>query len=56
MILPQTEFGSVDFSARPGQGRRDRLFQFVILNGRPVHCLAVQQALREAYLGRYRAR
>ena len=39
------------FLARPGQGRRDRLFQFVILNGRPVHCLAVQQALREAYLG-----
>ena len=39
--------------ARPG--RRDRLFQFVILNGRPVHCLAVQQALREAP-GRYRAR
>jgi DNA mismatch repair protein MutL len=39
------------FLGRPGQGRRDRLFQVVILNGRPVHCLAVQQALREAYLG-----
>jgi DNA mismatch repair protein MutL len=39
------------FVARPGQGRRDRLQQFVILNGRPVHCPAVQQALREAYVG-----
>jgi DNA mismatch repair protein MutL len=39
------------FVARPGQGRRDRLQQFVFLNGRPVHCPAVQQALREAYLG-----
>ncbi len=39
------------FIARPGESRRDHLFQFVILNGRPVHCLAVQQALREAYLG-----
>jgi DNA mismatch repair protein MutL len=39
------------FVARPSQGRRDRLQQFVILNGRPIHCPAVQQALREAYLG-----
>ena len=39
------------FVARPGHGRRDRLQQFVILNGRPVHCPAIQQALREAYLG-----
>ena len=37
------------FLARPGQGRRDRLQQFVILNGRPIHCPAVQQPLREAY-------
>ncbi len=37
------------FLARPGQGRRDRLQQFVILNGRPVHCPALQQPLREAY-------
>lgn len=37
------------FLARPGQGRRDRLQQFVFLNGRPVHCPAVQQPLREAY-------
>jgi DNA mismatch repair protein MutL len=39
------------FVARPGQGRRDRLQQFIVLNGRPIHCPAVQQALREAYLG-----
>jgi DNA mismatch repair protein MutL len=39
------------FVARPGQGRRDRLQQFVILNGRPIHCLAIQQSLREAYFG-----
>ncbi len=37
------------FLARPGQGRRDRLQQFVILNGRPIHCPVVQQPLREAY-------
>lgn len=37
------------FLAKPGQGRRDRLQQFVFLNGRPVHCPAVQQPLREAY-------
>lgn len=35
--------------ARPGEGRRDRLQQFVFLNGRPVSCPAVYQALREAY-------
>jgi DNA mismatch repair protein MutL len=39
------------FLARPGQARRDRLQQFIILNRRPIHCPAVQQALREAYLG-----
>lgn len=39
------------FLARPGQGRRDRLRQFVILNGRPIACPAVQHALREAYAG-----
>lgn len=38
------------FLARPGQGRRDRLQQFVFLNGRPVQCPAVQQPLREAYV------
>ena len=44
-------FQLAGFLARPGQGRRDRLQQFVILNGRPVHCPAVQQSLREAYSG-----
>lgn len=39
------------FLARPGQGRRDRLQQFVIMNGRPISCPAVQQPLREAYAG-----
>lgn len=39
------------FLARPGQGRRDRLQQYVILNGRPIVCPAVQQPLREAYAG-----
>lgn len=39
------------FLARPGQGRRDRLHQFVIMNGRPIVCPAVQQPLREAYAG-----
>ncbi len=37
------------FLARPGQGRRDRLQQYVLLNGRPVVCPAIQQPLREAY-------
>lgn len=37
------------FLAKPGQGRRDRLQQIVILNGRPIHCPVVQQPLREAY-------
>lgn len=44
-------FQLTGFLARPGQGRRDRLLQFVILNGRPIHCPAVQQSLREAYSG-----
>ena len=44
-------FRLTGFLARPGQGRRDRLQQFVILNRRPVHCPAVQQSLREAYSG-----
>jgi DNA mismatch repair protein MutL len=39
------------FLARPGQGRRDRLQQFVVLNGRTIVCPAVQQPLREAYAG-----
>lgn len=37
------------FLAKPGEGRRDRLQQHVILNGRPIHCPEVQQPLREAY-------
>jgi len=37
------------FLAKPGQGRRDRLHQYVMLNGRPIVCPAVQQPLREAY-------
>ena len=41
-------FRLTGFLARPGQ---DRLQQFVILNGRPIHCPAVQQSLREAYSG-----
>jgi DNA mismatch repair protein MutL len=44
-------FRFAGFLARPGQGRRDRLQQFVILNGRPIHCPPVQQSLREAYAG-----
>ena len=44
-------FRLTGFLARPGQGRRDRIQQFVILNGRPIHCPAVQQSLREAYSG-----
>jgi DNA mismatch repair protein MutL len=44
-------FRLAGFLARPGQGRRDRLQQFVILNGRPIHCAAVQQSLQEAYAG-----
>ncbi|MGA7392317.1 MAG: DNA mismatch repair endonuclease MutL [Terrimicrobiaceae bacterium] len=44
-------FRLAGFLARPGQGRRDRLHQFVLLNGRPIHCPAVQQALHEAYSG-----
>ncbi len=39
------------YLARPGEGRRDRLRQFVILNGRPIVCTDVQQPLREAYAG-----
>lgn len=35
--------------AKPGEGRKDRLQQFVFLNGRPVSCPAVSQPLREAY-------
>lgn len=37
------------FLAKPGQGRRDRLQQFVIINGRPIVSPPIQQALREAY-------
>lgn len=35
--------------ARPGEGRPDREQQFVILNGRVIHCPAIYQPLREAY-------
>jgi DNA mismatch repair protein MutL len=42
-------FSLSGFLARPGQGRRDRLHQFIIMNGRPIACPAVQQPLREAY-------
>lgn len=50
-IAPQEEGGIrvEGYLARPGEGRRDRLRQIVILNGRPIHCPAVQQPLREAY-------
>jgi DNA mismatch repair protein MutL len=44
-------FRLAGFLARAGEGRRDRLQQFVILNGRPIHCAAVQQSLHEAYAG-----
>lgn len=50
--IPVTDIDGIRLSgylARPGQGRRDRLHQFVFLNGRPVQCPAVQQPLREAY-------
>jgi DNA mismatch repair protein MutL len=39
------------FVAKPGEGRRDRLQQIVILNGRPIQCPEVIQPLREAYTG-----
>jgi DNA mismatch repair protein MutL len=39
------------FVARPGEGRRDRLQQWVVLNGRPVACPEIAQPLREAYAG-----
>jgi DNA mismatch repair protein MutL len=44
-------FRLTGFLARSGQGRRDRLQQFVILNGRAVSCPPVHQSLREAYAG-----
>jgi len=39
------------FISRPGEGRRDRQQQWIILNGRPIVCPEVSQALREAYAG-----
>lgn len=39
------------FLGKPGEGRRDRAQQYVILNGRPIHCPAVQNSLREACAG-----
>jgi DNA mismatch repair protein MutL len=39
------------FAGRPGEGRRDRHQQIVILNGRPVASPEVSGALREAYAG-----
>jgi DNA mismatch repair protein MutL len=37
------------FVSKPGEGRPDRDLQFVVFNGRVVHCPAVFQPLREAY-------
>jgi DNA mismatch repair protein MutL len=39
------------YIARPGEGRRDRQSQWIIVNGRPVHCMEISQPLREAYAG-----
>jgi DNA mismatch repair protein MutL len=39
------------YVSKPGEGRRDRLQQWVILNGRPVACQEIAQPLREAYAG-----
>ncbi len=39
------------YLSKPGEGRRDRLQQWVILNGRPVTCQEIAQPLREAYAG-----
>lgn len=55
-LIPLPPFSSEGISlsgfvAKPGEGRRDRLQQFVILNGRPVHCPEVTAPLKEAYAG-----
>ncbi len=50
--IPRTEENGITISgflARPGEGRPDRDQQFIILNGRVVHCPAIYQPLREAY-------
>lgn len=50
--IPRTEENGIaisGFLARPGEGRPDRDQQFIILNGRVVHCPAIYQPLREAY-------
>ncbi len=39
------------YLSKPGEGRRDRLQQWVVLNGRPVTCQEIAQPLREAYAG-----
>jgi len=39
------------FVAKPGEVRRDRLQQFVVVNGRPVASPEISGALREAYSG-----
>ena len=39
------------FIASPGEGRRNRQSQWIILNGRPVQCPEIFQPLREAYAG-----
>lgn len=39
------------FVGKPGEGRRDRLHQHVILNGRPVTAPEISAALREACAG-----
>ncbi len=44
-------FELTGFLSKPGEGRRDRLQQWVVLNGRPVACQEIAQPLREAYAG-----
>lgn len=44
-------FQITGFIAKPGEARRDRLQQFVVVNGRPVVSPEISAALREAYAG-----
>lgn len=37
------------FLSKPGEGRRDRHQQYILLNGRPILCPEVQQPLHEAF-------
>lgn len=51
-LEPDSEENEIQLSgflARPGEGRPDREMQFVVLNGRIIHCPAIFQALGEAY-------